>query len=95
MNNGMDADKDKRNSVLDLLKADQSSSKKRKILKIKYYALNAFLDFIATILLFAFCMEVKISMWIWDLLFICVLSLIIYKTKTIRLWRQRNLLFVA
>lgn len=84
MNNGMDTDKDKRNSILDLLKTDQPSSKKRRILKIKYYILNAFLDFIVTILLFAFCTEVKTSTWIFDLLFICVLSLIVYKTKIYR-----------
>ena len=70
--------------IKDKIKAEELQEKERKILKIKYYFINAFLDFIATILLFAFCLEVQISMYIFDLLIICLVSHFIFKIKIYR-----------
>ena len=71
-------------SIQDRIKTEVLQEKERKTLKIKYYFINAFLDFIATILIFAFCLEVQISMYIFDLLIICIVSQFIFKIKIYR-----------
>ena len=52
--------------------------------KFKYYILCSFIDIIVTILLFAFCIEVKISLWMFDILFLCLFSFLIFKIKIYR-----------
>ena len=49
--------------------------------KIKYIFITSVIDFIITILIFEFCIEIKINMWIFDILFIYLLSYLIFQTK--------------
>ena len=49
--------------------------------KYKFFLLTAFLDFIETILSNKYCKDVHINLWIFDILFICLFSTLIFKIK--------------
>ena len=49
--------------------------------KIKYIFITSVIDFIITILILEFCIEIKVKMWIFDILFIHLLSYLIFQTK--------------
>ena len=49
--------------------------------KYKFFLLTAFLDFIETILSNKYCKDIHISLWIFDILFICLFSSLIFKIK--------------
>ena len=49
--------------------------------KFKYILITSVIDFIITILLYEFCMDIGLNMWIFDILFIYLFSFIIFKLK--------------
>ena len=49
--------------------------------KFKFILIASVIDFIVTILLYEFCMDIGLNMWIFDILFIYLFSFIIFKLK--------------
>ena len=67
---------DERNKIKLFEKKEEKNSS-----KYKFFLLTAFLDFIETILSNKYCKDVHISLWIFDILFICLFSSLIFKIK--------------
>ena len=49
--------------------------------KFRYIFLSAVLDFIMTIMIYFFCINLKLNLWMFDILFICMFSHVILKSK--------------
>ena len=59
----------------------QKEKKEKFIHRIKYVLLCASLDFIETCLIYKYCLNVKVSLWIFDIIFLSLFSYIILKIK--------------
>ena len=49
--------------------------------KFRFIFLSAILDFILTIMVYCFCINFKLNLWMFDILFICMFSHVILKSK--------------
>ena len=49
--------------------------------KFRYIFLSSILDFMMTILVYFFCVNLKLNLWMFDILFICMFSHVILKSK--------------
>ena len=49
--------------------------------KFKYILISSIIDFVTTILIFKYCISIKINIWIFDILFISLFSYLILKKK--------------
>lgn len=49
--------------------------------KYKFIFLSSVLDFILTIMVYCFCINFKLNLWMFDILFICMFSHVILKSK--------------
>lgn len=66
------------------LKLNITEKKEKRPNKFKYILLTVILDFIETILVNKFCKDVDIHLWIFDILFVCLFSYLIFNIKIYR-----------